>query len=336
MKQLFNLNRNLFITFALLRFLLIPITAEGVGNSMEQRFSLVISIPATVAVTNKLVHLGDIALIEGKDSALIEQLKTVFICQSPAMGEKRKISKKGVYQIIASKLPQGNSVKVNMPNIVTIGVASKEIRKEVINQKIEDYLHGLFTRDGTELEILNIKIPYAIYVPLEDEAVIVISHNNNQRNGRIYLTLKVYGNNKLISTHRILAEMRLTARGVVPTKDIPSKRVIDYDDVRVESINVSNSHGPIYSDITDVVGKYSTRALRANQPIKEGSLKRVPVVNRGSSVSIIAESSIFKITVPGIAQESGFLNQTIRVLNTNSNKIVFGKIVDSEKISVSF
>ena len=43
-----------------------------------------------------------------------------------------------------------------------------------------------------------------------------------------------------------------------------------------------------------------------------------------------------KITVPGILKEDGYEDSMVRVLNIESKKIIYGRLVDANTVKVSF
>lgn len=74
--------------------------------------------------------------------------------------------------------------------------------------------------------------------------------------------------------------------------------------------------------------------IPANQVIYHRQIKDEQTVKRGARVRITALKPGISITTTGVAQENGNLGDTIRVLNMDSKKELFGVVTNSESVEV--
>ena len=74
--------------------------------------------------------------------------------------------------------------------------------------------------------------------------------------------------------------------------------------------------------------------IPANQVIYHRQIADGQAVKRGTRVKITALKPGISITTTGVAQESGNLGDTIRVLNLDSKKELFGVVTNSESVEV--
>ena len=58
--------------------------------------------------------------------------------------------------------------------------------------------------------------------------------------------------------------------------------------------------------------------------------------NRGDKILIMAQKGGMTITTPGILKEDGYENAMVRVLNIESKKVIYGRLVDSNTVKVRF
>ena len=65
-------------------------------------------------------------------------------------------------------------------------------------------------------------------------------------------------------------------------------------------------------------------------------LKKPALVNRGDKILILAEKNGMKITTPGILKEDGYEDGMVQVLNIESKKLIYGRLVDANTVKVSF
>jgi len=61
-----------------------------------------------------------------------------------------------------------------------------------------------------------------------------------------------------------------------------------------------------------------------------------PMVKRNDRVSIVAESESLRITAVGEVKESGSRGERVKVVNLNSNKEIFARVLDSKTVRVEF
>jgi flagella basal body P-ring formation protein FlgA len=61
-------------------------------------------------------------------------------------------------------------------------------------------------------------------------------------------------------------------------------------------------------------------------------VKADPVVRRGDSVDLVAESVGFSVSVSGVAQEDGAPGTRIRVKTDAKNSIVFAEVIDAGRV----
>lgn len=89
--------------------------------------------------------------------------------------------------------------------------------------------------------------------------------------------------------------------------------------------------GGIFSNPNDLIGSRNKRDLRAGQPILSNQLC---VVCKGDKVSIVAKTGGLTIKTDGIANEDGTFNDSIRVSNLNSGRVISAQIVAVGQVQV--
>ncbi len=61
-----------------------------------------------------------------------------------------------------------------------------------------------------------------------------------------------------------------------------------------------------------------------------------PTIKQGSVVKLLIMSSGFEIVTKGLAQQTGYAGEVIKVKNLDSKKILYGEIIDSNRIQIAF
>lgn len=98
----------------------------------------------------------------------------------------------------------------------------------------------------------------------------------------------------------------------------------------VDASTLSRSPVRLISPIDKEVRSF----IPSNQVIYHRQIADGQAVKRGTRVKITALKPGISITTTGVAQESGNLGDTIRVLNLDSKKELFGVVTNSESVEV--
>jgi flagella basal body P-ring formation protein FlgA len=92
----------------------------------------------------------------------------------------------------------------------------------------------------------------------------------------------------------------------------------------------------VITDPEVVLGKRTRRAIGAKTVLRTNLIESPPLVKRGDVVVIIAESSGFIITTLGQVKKKGRLGESIPVMNYDSKKILYARVLDSSTVKVDF
>lgn len=87
-------------------------------------------------------------------------------------------------------------------------------------------------------------------------------------------------------------------------------------------------------DDIDVLGQTARRSILTGQVFRKRDLRVPVVVERGKIVTIRLNTPYLKISAKGKALEDGGAKETIKVMNTLSNKTVLATIVDGDNVRV--
>jgi len=336
MKQLFKFHTIPFIFFFVLNFLLLPQDGQAEEMNSQPAEAVTINVSDTVEVSSKVVRLSEIAVFEGDNEEYVQTLKKVIVGNAPKVGKTLRVSRKLMVGRINRISRPNQRAFLNMPDVINITVASTEIETDEIIGRVHEFLQKNYSQASSELEIVKVDITEGLHVPAGEDITFFFKVQRSSSRSKITVNMDVSGSNGYKVTKRIPVHINLIEETVVAIRDISSREIIGRDDVRLAFINVSDIRRKTITNLDDVIGKAATSPIKKDTPLIQGSVKEVPVINRGSAITIVADGGGFRITVPGIAQENGFQDEMIRVENINSQKKIFGKVLDSKTVLVLF
>lgn len=114
-------------------------------------------------------------------------------------------------------------------------------------------------------------------------------------------------------------KIRIQKPVVAAATPIAKGTILSAENLTVAYIDSFLLNGGMTTDMAVLIGARSKRELKANQPIRQD---QICVVCRDDSVEIIAEKGTMQIKTSGRALQDGSLNDTIRVQNSRSQRII--------------
>ena len=143
-------------------------------------------------------------------------------------------------------------------------------------------------------------------------------------NGRPYKTIRAW------------ARLEILAQVVVTQRPIGRYRPITIADVTLKKMDTARLSGNFIGDLQEVLGKRAKRNIVADTVLRTDLIEFPPVVKRGDMVLIVARSRGLKVTSLGQARTNGLRGQKIRVVNLDSKKSIFARVVDANTVMVEF
>jgi flagella basal body P-ring formation protein FlgA len=133
----------------------------------------------------------------------------------------------------------------------------------------------------------------------------------------------------------IWAAVKLTVscRRIVAAETIRQEEPIAASQLREESYDGFPSESCAES-IDSVIGKVATRTLLPNTPIVGSMLAPPPSVRKGEQAIAEYRGDTVRLSLPVIAQRSGRIGETIRVLNPESHKAFLAQVTGEGKVMI--
>jgi flagella basal body P-ring formation protein FlgA len=196
-------------------------------------------------------------------------------------------------------------------------------------------------------EPLKVKVEEIIQQDLNlNNVVVYFSNFNRYENINFDQEIKInYKNNNRFSFEIIKPSgFKEVVQGKFEeAKMIPalSKNILKGQEITEDSLTqikvAKNYHNDKFvQQPEEIIGKYANYNLEPYKLIPKNGLKSFELVKKGQGVKLVFTKNSLYIESSGITMQSGSINDIIRVRNTNSNKIVQGKIINSETVLVNY
>jgi flagella basal body P-ring formation protein FlgA len=294
-----------------------------------------VMVPAHSQVHSDMIVLGEIAEIEGEDAALMEKLKSVTLGKAPSPGEMRNISA----DYLASRVRQNgidpDMVALRLPETIEVARNTVIISPKEVEEIVRSFILKKMSWDPN---LTSVKIAPVDSISL---AAGKITHEVAPRRNEEYLGSTTLGLVFMVDGRAqkkiwVNADIDVSQKVVVCNKTLQRNHVITPDDIRLDTISLKEFPEDVITDPLEAIGKRTQRTIDINSPVRFKLLEIMPLVKRGDLVTIVAESDTVKITTQGVAIETGGKGEMVKVVNTGSQKEVYGKVKDTRMVEVDF
>lgn len=139
---------------------------------------------------------------------------------------------------------------------------------------------------------------------------------------------------------RLKKLIKLTARILVEEKCVVAARAVNQGEVLQEAdlttdwVNVIRFGSSRPLAAAEIIGRRARVGLRAMNPILSSHIEFPSMVKAGDRVEIKVIGNSLSVSGFGIAKQSGEKGATIRIVNPDSRKEVFGTVTDVRKVEV--
>jgi flagella basal body P-ring formation protein FlgA len=284
-----------------------------------------------VVVTEPMVHLSDVALIESAavadDEAIIE-LRKIDLGQSPRAGESKVIQGVQILERMRDAGVRLDSLVYTFPRQITVTRAFRE----VAGDELEKALKAFLTSNDRHLDVRHIVAERPVKIPADSIGVEVVAIQPIQP-GHFGIDYR-----SRAGADEVRFQMRALADEwrVMPVAAKPLKKgeLINAGDVRLSKVNATGMSADSIEQIGDVVGRSLVRDVGEGEMFSTSTVQIPAVITAGSRVTMMYRYGRLEATAVGVALESGIDRQEIKVRNEGSKKIVTARVVDRGIVEV--
>jgi len=280
--------------------------------------------------------LGKIAVIKGEDSELVQKLRAIDVGRVPLPGKSRRIDKHNIKIRLKQNGVDLSRIILEVPKKNEISRSFIEISRERIEKIALDFIYKNISYERNRARVKEIRVNRSVVLPKGRVAYKVVSSPNMDFFGLIPLSISFSVNGRFQKKVSVTVDIEVLTEVVVTKRPIGRYKMITEDDICLQKRDMSNLSSDIIISFEDVLGKRAKRAINTKTVLRANLIEFPSLVKRGDIVSIIAESNGLRITALGEVKEKGRKGQRVRVVNLDSKKGIYARVLDSNTVAVSF
>ena len=308
----------------------------GAAAALAAAEMTTIRVRDQVEIENDEVLLGQIASIESSDTQLVQQLKDIVIGRAPLPGKTRQYDQRHLKMRLKQHHINLAGVNLEGPRRVRISRSYVEIDKHKIEKIVADFITQNIPRENKTVRIKEINVSGRVVLSKGRIAYKVAAPRLRQLMGTFSIAVDFSVNGHFEKKVWATATVEVWGPVVVTRKPLGRYKPIVEDDIVLQSMDLAKLSSNVVTDPEAVLGKRTKRAIGAQTPLRADSIELPPLVKRGDLVVIIAQSKGLKITTRGLVKKKGRLGDRIPVINVDTKKVLYARVIDSNTVQVDF
>jgi flagella basal body P-ring formation protein FlgA len=308
-----------------------------------------INLRDSATVDHAVVRLGDLADLYDVTDAEREAVLATELFPAPAAGSIEKLSVRELQEVLARRSPELASWTFSGASEVAVSRRAEHKPREPQKTQPKKLTSGASNRVKKQLEqaILGYvrerlgDSAWNVETELTDAQVTSLAAAKSIRvTGGRYLDAERVQFRVEISEAtaaeilKVDATVSLPPMIVVAARDLNRGELITEHDVELVHKEELRGAQPAFASIADAVGKETTRAIAAGQPISESSVRATLMVRRGQVVTVYSRCGGVQIRTTGRAKEDGSLGSLVPVESIGSRETFHARVSGHQEVEI--
>jgi len=152
--------------------------------------------------------------------------------------------------------------------------------------------------------------------------------------GRTVFLITVKRDGEKAASRWVTAEIAVIRRVVVPVHPLKKLQPIEQRDVTIHAVRLTRPGEHYAVKPEELIGKRMVRSINTGTPVTLDMVEEAPVIRQGDRVTLVVQVGGLRIVTTGRAKEDGFQGRQVAVVNLDSQKIVYGEVVDPSTVRI--
>jgi len=283
-----------------------------------------VSLNGNVRVNGSVILLGD--LFEGTGDKA-----TTVVAYAPDPGSRAIFDANWLYRV--ARAYGLNWKPLGMKHRAVVERASAIIGRE----EIEDHILTRLIEKGVDpdmsIEVSNRML--RLLVPADSAAAIAVEDVTYDPRSRRFVAIVVAPADSPSATRtRVTGRLYNMQEIPVVTRRILKGEIIRAEDIKWVQIKSERLQQDTIISSDGLIGMSPKRGLAAEAPVRISDVGRPILIKKGSLVTMVLRAQNMTLTSQGVAQDNGSDGETIRIVNTQSNKTVQAIVVGAGQVRV--
>jgi len=298
--------------------------------------SVRIILKETAEIWQETVRLRDLAELNGGDPQKTKTMGDTVVARSPQPGQTRFVG--GDY--IRIRLRQAgfdtDQLLFRGASDVRISRTSASLPVQQIRHAVEATILRRMPWKEENVTVSDIQFDETVHLPVGKLTYRIIPKRNENFLGSTILALHLFVDGEPVRRLWVNATISVLADVVVAVRPLGKHQYIRTEDMSVERRDLATIGSEPLTRLEDVLGNRTTRMIYPNTVLQTDMIALPPLVKRGDIVKIVASAGAMTITATGLVKEPGGKGDVVRVMNTDSQRIILARVAGPGAVKVEF
>ncbi len=313
--------------------LMAALTVVLFGTVRADQIEVRLSFYDSVMVNDTLVTIGNLGIIECTDPDLAFRIASLSAGECAPPGFSRFINADDLLQFRLQPRFANINFSIVGQNRIKVISDFRERRVEEFSTHIESYVEQNIGWKASEY-ILTIKNPRSSVKCFIGEPAVEISGMNDpfvKGNTNLLLILR-----QGTRVHRIpvSCNIKVNATVLVASRQIDRGEELNENNCIMRLMDITSFAYKPLQKIPSAGKRFVFRSISQGSIVHDKMLRSIPVVSRGDQVRITFSNSRIRVSVMGVARESGSTGERIWVENLQTGKLVRAEISGKGSVSL--
>ncbi|WP_319525257.1 flagellar basal body P-ring formation chaperone FlgA [uncultured Desulfosarcina sp.] len=293
-----------------------------------------LTLKAAAVVNGESVRLGDVAEVSGNPAhgAILE----VEVSRSPRPGQTRFVSADYIRIRLRQAGYDTDAMIFEGPEDVKVSRPCASLPAQRIRVAVDNAIRSRMAWNSEDATISDIQFDETVQLPVGNLTYRIIPNRHEDYLGNVILALHLFVNGEPVRKLWVNATVSVMADVVTVARPLGRNQYIRLDDIRVERRDLAGLGSETIRRVEEALGNRTTRMIHPGTVLQTSMIDQPPVVKRGDIVKIIAKTGPMTITATGIVKQQGRKGEMVRVMNTDSNRVILARVAGPDAVAVEF
>jgi len=298
--------------------------------------AIAVSLKKAVRINRNAVRLIDIAHLSGGAAGQQETIGTTIVATSPLPGQTRFVG----IDYIRIRLKQAgidtDHIRFSGPSDVRITRESVALPVERIQRAVEASIRRRMPWTPRDVVIGDIDIDDTLELPDGKLTYRILPAANEDYLGRTVLAVHLFVDGEPVRKIWAQTTIAVMTDVVMVVRPLAKRKRIERADLTIVRRDLAALPAESVQRIDDAIGHRTTQMIYPQSILQPNMYPTPPVVQRGDIVKITAVAGPLIITATGKVKQQGRKGEMVRVVNTDSNRIITARVTGPGAVEVDF
>jgi len=285
-------------------------------------------------VVGPRIRLGEIAEVITDDQTLTERLLMLDLGRAAMAGEKMKISQSFIKIVLYREGYDLKTIQFSGADETQALTSSQDYLASRLLPEAKQFVCDQLKENADNVEVELAGLDKNILLPAGEVTARFLPPFSGRYDGMVLLTTKLEVDGREVKDLPLRLTVEVMSPVVVTTQ--PLSRGDKFSQSNVALIRWPESRTPpgAMKELQSVLGRTSNMPMVPNTVVRLDNIFDPPVIHRGQEVDAIVRQGNVELSVVTQAIEDGKLGDTVRVENTESHKLLRGKVLDEKTVLI--